>query len=83
MQRRPALLAAHRARLAAGARRDGHVVLVSSRQQTVPVGDERQPHVLPALRHGLGHELLQVRVAVGDSDHTTQTKGTDLWISFN
>lgn len=63
MQRRPAFLAADRAGFAAGARCDGHVVLVASRQQAVPVGDERQPHVLPTLRHGLGHELLQVRVA--------------------
>lgn len=65
VQRWPALLAADRACLATGARRDGHVVLVAACQQAVPVGDERQPHVLPPLRHRLRHELLQVRVAAG------------------
>lgn len=61
---RSTLLAADWAGLAAWAWRNRHVVLVSSCQQAVSVGNQRQPHVLPTLWHRLWHELLQVRVAV-------------------
>lgn len=64
VQWRSPSLAADRAGPAGGAACcDGHSVLVPSREERVPVGDERQPHVLPPLHHVLGHEFLHVRVA--------------------
>ena len=75
VDRRPALLASYGAGLAAAAPAgDGHAVLVSARQQRVPIGDERQPHVLAPLHHLLRQELLQVRVSTerpeGQNSHT-------------
>ena len=62
VQRRSTLLAPYWTSLAAWAWYDGHVVLISSGQQAVPVGDQRQPYILPLLWHRLWHKLLQVRV---------------------
>lgn len=58
-----ALLAPYRSSFAAAAAAgDGHAIFISTRQQRVPVGDERQPDVFPPLHHLLCHELFQIRV---------------------